>query len=193
MKPNLKIVICGEHGGDPKTIDFCYRSGLSYVSCSPYRVPLARLAAAQAVINNENGGKVPGKRGRPAGAKPAADGTAARWPGRPPKAKSPDAPAGVQVIKKRGRPAKAHADQPNTVAPAAVAGAVAKKRGRPAKAAVATTATKAVGEAKKRGRKAKAETAAKATEAGSLTQSTENKVATIVVKRGRGRPPKANV
>ena len=51
-KPNLKLGICGEHGGDPKTIDFCYRTGLDYVSCSPFRVPVARLAAAQAVIRN---------------------------------------------------------------------------------------------------------------------------------------------
>jgi len=52
VKPDLKMGICGEHGGDPATIDFCYRAGLSYVSCSPFRVPLARLAGAQAVINN---------------------------------------------------------------------------------------------------------------------------------------------
>jgi pyruvate,orthophosphate dikinase len=52
VKPELKIGICGEHGGDPATIDFCYRAGLSYISCSPFRVPLARLAGAQAVINN---------------------------------------------------------------------------------------------------------------------------------------------
>jgi pyruvate,orthophosphate dikinase len=52
VKPSLKVGICGEHGGDPATIDFCYRSGLSYVSCSPFRVPQARLAGAQAVINN---------------------------------------------------------------------------------------------------------------------------------------------
>jgi pyruvate,orthophosphate dikinase len=52
VNPGLKVGICGEHGGDPQTIDFCYRAGLSYVSCSPYRVPLARLAGAQAVINN---------------------------------------------------------------------------------------------------------------------------------------------
>jgi pyruvate,orthophosphate dikinase len=52
VNPTLKIGICGEHGGDPATIDFCYRAGLSYVSCSPFRVPLARLAGAQAVINN---------------------------------------------------------------------------------------------------------------------------------------------
>ncbi|MDR2663301.1 MAG: pyruvate, phosphate dikinase, partial [Treponema sp.] len=52
VNKDLKVGICGEHGGDPLTIDFCYRAGLSYVSCSPFRVPLARLAGAQAVINN---------------------------------------------------------------------------------------------------------------------------------------------
>ena len=46
----LKIGICGEHGGDPASIHFCYRTGLDYVSCSPFRVPIARLAAAQAVL-----------------------------------------------------------------------------------------------------------------------------------------------
>jgi pyruvate,orthophosphate dikinase len=51
-KKQLKVGICGEHGGDPSSIDFCHRVGLNYVSCSPFRVPVARLAAAQAVINN---------------------------------------------------------------------------------------------------------------------------------------------
>lgn len=51
-KPNLKVGICGEHGGEPKSVEFCYRSGLNYVSCSPFRVPIARLAAAQAVLTN---------------------------------------------------------------------------------------------------------------------------------------------
>jgi pyruvate,orthophosphate dikinase len=50
--PNLEIGICGEHGGDPASIDFCHRVGLDYVSCSPYRVPVARLAAARATIRN---------------------------------------------------------------------------------------------------------------------------------------------
>ena len=50
--PDLEIGICGEHGGDPDSIDFCYRAGLDYVSCSPYRIPVARLAAAQATIRN---------------------------------------------------------------------------------------------------------------------------------------------
>ena len=51
---NIKLGICGEHGGDPKSISFCSRVGLNYVSCSPYRVPIARLAAAQAEINKKN-------------------------------------------------------------------------------------------------------------------------------------------
>ena len=50
--PKLEVGICGEHGGDPDSIDFCHRVGLNYVSCSPYRVPVARLAAAQAAIRN---------------------------------------------------------------------------------------------------------------------------------------------
>ena len=50
VKPDLKLGICGEHGGDPKSVAFCHRLGLDYVSCSPYRVPLARLAAAQAAL-----------------------------------------------------------------------------------------------------------------------------------------------
>ncbi|MBP5161939.1 MAG: pyruvate, phosphate dikinase, partial [Spirochaetales bacterium] len=51
VRPNIRLGICGEHGGDPKTIAFCQTVGLSYVSCSPYRVPIARLAAAQAAIS----------------------------------------------------------------------------------------------------------------------------------------------
>jgi pyruvate,orthophosphate dikinase len=51
-KADLKLGICGEQGGDPATIDFCYRIGLNYVSCSPFRVPIARLAGAQAVLRN---------------------------------------------------------------------------------------------------------------------------------------------
>ncbi len=50
-RPDIKLGICGEHGGDPSSIEFCHRVGLNYVSCSPYRVPIARLAAAQAKIN----------------------------------------------------------------------------------------------------------------------------------------------
>ncbi|KAA9025725.1 pyruvate, phosphate dikinase [Niallia endozanthoxylica] len=53
VKPSLKTGICGEHGGEKSSIEFCYQAGLDYVSCSPYRVPLARLAAAQATIRHE--------------------------------------------------------------------------------------------------------------------------------------------
>lgn len=53
-RPQLKLGICGEHGGDPSTIEFCHNVGLNYVSCSPFRVPIARLAAAQAAIKNKN-------------------------------------------------------------------------------------------------------------------------------------------
>ena len=49
-RPDIKLGICGEHGGDPSSIEFCHNSGLTYVSCSPFRVPIARLAAAQAAI-----------------------------------------------------------------------------------------------------------------------------------------------
>ncbi|MGH8015199.1 MAG: putative PEP-binding protein, partial [Candidatus Zixiibacteriota bacterium] len=51
-RPDLKVGICGEHGGEPKSIDFCHTVGLNYVSCSPFRVPIARLAAAQATLRH---------------------------------------------------------------------------------------------------------------------------------------------
>ena len=53
QRPGMEIGICGEHGGDPKSIDFCHRIGLNYVSCSPFRVPIARLAAAQAALREQ--------------------------------------------------------------------------------------------------------------------------------------------
>ncbi len=54
-RPDLKVGICGEHGGDPSSVEFCHQHGLNYVSCSPYRVPIARLAAAQAVVRQATG------------------------------------------------------------------------------------------------------------------------------------------
>jgi pyruvate,orthophosphate dikinase len=74
-KPDLHIGICGEHGGDPSSIDFCFRAGLSYVSCSPFRVPVARLAAAQAVLNNQ-----PSNKAKPAAKKAPAKKTAGKKP-----------------------------------------------------------------------------------------------------------------
>jgi pyruvate,orthophosphate dikinase len=53
VKPNLKVGICGEHGGEPRSIAFCHQTGLDYVSCSPFRVPVARLASAQAALEME--------------------------------------------------------------------------------------------------------------------------------------------
>ena len=52
-KTDLKVGICGEHGGEPKSVHFCHNVGMDYVSCSPFRVPIARLSAAQAVLNEE--------------------------------------------------------------------------------------------------------------------------------------------
>ena len=53
VKPELEIGICGEHGGDPRSIAFCHEAGLNYVSCSPFRVPVARLAAAHAALDEQ--------------------------------------------------------------------------------------------------------------------------------------------
>lgn len=57
VKKDLKMGICGEHGGDPRSVEFCHKVGLNYVSCSPYRVPIARLAGAQAALKEKMGGK----------------------------------------------------------------------------------------------------------------------------------------
>jgi len=74
VKPKLKIGICGEHGGDPASVKFFYALGLDYVSCSPYRIPIARLAAAQAEIAEKNAAKKPAakKAAKPAAKKAAA-------------------------------------------------------------------------------------------------------------------------
>jgi pyruvate,orthophosphate dikinase len=56
-RPDIKLGICGEHGGDPASVKFCHRTGLTYVSCSPFRVPIARLAAAQAALEEKAKGK----------------------------------------------------------------------------------------------------------------------------------------
>jgi pyruvate,orthophosphate dikinase len=64
VRPDLKIGICGEHGGDPASIEFCHRTGLDYVSCSPFRVPVARLAAAQSAVRTKRGEAAPQSRDR---------------------------------------------------------------------------------------------------------------------------------
>jgi pyruvate,orthophosphate dikinase len=60
-RPSLKVGICGEHGGDPASVEFCHKAGLNYVSCSPYRVPIARLAAAQAMLKEKGMGALVSK------------------------------------------------------------------------------------------------------------------------------------
>jgi len=62
-RPDIKLGICGEHGGDPDSVKFCHRIGLTYVSCSPFRVPVARLAAAQAALDDKSTAKTGGKFG----------------------------------------------------------------------------------------------------------------------------------
>jgi pyruvate,orthophosphate dikinase len=69
-KPGLKLGICGEHGGDPSSVEFCHEIGLDYVSCSPYRLPVARLAAAQAALRRRRtespmAGKAPPRKAAP--------------------------------------------------------------------------------------------------------------------------------
>jgi pyruvate,orthophosphate dikinase len=70
-KNDLKVGICGEHGGDPESVKFCHRMGMNYVSCSPFRVPIARLAAAHAAIEEAQNEKAAAKPAAKAGRKPA--------------------------------------------------------------------------------------------------------------------------
>jgi pyruvate, orthophosphate dikinase len=109
-RPKLKIGICGEHGGDPDSVKFCHRVGMNYVSCSPYRVPIARLAAAQAAIE----GKAPIKARQPsrngkaprAAAKPAGKAPAAKAPKKPASKASAAKPAAAKRAVKPATKAK---------------------------------------------------------------------------------------
>jgi pyruvate, orthophosphate dikinase len=76
--PKLKVGICGEHGGEPASVKFCHKMGLNYVSCSPYRVPIARLAAAQAAIEEKKEAKSAAKSAKPAKASKKAPAKAAK-------------------------------------------------------------------------------------------------------------------
>ena len=70
-RPGLEIGICGEHGGDPRSVEFCHAAGLDYVSCSPFRVPAARLAAAQAAVQEAGWAPMPPRAEGRTGAPPA--------------------------------------------------------------------------------------------------------------------------
>jgi pyruvate,orthophosphate dikinase len=100
VKPHLKIGICGEHGGEPESVKFCHRVGMSYVSCSPYRVPLARLAAAQAAIADLEQPKLK------APAKPAAKKAGARAPKKAAKSARKAAPKKTAKKSAAKKPAK---------------------------------------------------------------------------------------
>ena len=63
-RPDIKLGICGEHGGEPNSVEFCHLLGLAYVSCSPFRVPIARLAAARASVEHKHGEIFGGKKGK---------------------------------------------------------------------------------------------------------------------------------
>jgi pyruvate,orthophosphate dikinase len=123
VNPDLKVGICGEHGGDPATIDFCYRAGLSYVSCSPFRVPLARLAGAQAVLRNPKVKAVEKKADAPAAKAKAA---------KEPKAEKAAKTAKTAKSAKAEKPAKA-VKPAKTAGKAKAAEKAPGKRGRPAK------------------------------------------------------------
>jgi len=96
-RPKLKIGICGEHGGDADSVKFCHRVGMDYVSCSPFRVPISRLAAAQAQIETPRGAKPAAKKAakkpaaKPAAKKPAAKKAAKKAPAKKAKGKKPAA------------------------------------------------------------------------------------------------------
>jgi pyruvate,orthophosphate dikinase len=110
-RPKLKIGICGEHGGDPESVKFCHRVGMNYVSCSPYRVPIARLAAAQAAIESGPSplnGKAPRKAPRGANkaapaAKPAAKRTAKASPAAKKAAAKPAKAKPAKTAKRAGK------------------------------------------------------------------------------------------
>jgi pyruvate,orthophosphate dikinase len=72
VRPGLKVGICGEHGGDPNSVEFCHQLGLDYVSCSPYRLPIARLAAAQAALKEDAAGAQAAPAAKPGAAPRAA-------------------------------------------------------------------------------------------------------------------------
>ncbi len=99
VKPTLKIGICGEHGGEPESVKFCHRVGMSYVSCSPYRVPLAKLAAAQEAVADAAKAKAPARPAAKA-AKPAVKKVAKPAAKKPAAKKAAKKPAARKAVKK---------------------------------------------------------------------------------------------
>jgi pyruvate,orthophosphate dikinase len=131
-KADLHLGICGEHGGDPASIELCYKLGLNYVSCSPFRVPAARLAGAQAVIKDKKAASKPAPKKTPAKKAPAKKGTAK-------KETVAKKPAAKKAPAKKTAAKKAPAKKATAKKPAAKK-ATAKKA--PAKKATAKKTTK---------------------------------------------------
>jgi len=138
VKPNLPVGICGEHGGDPSSIEFCYKAGLSYVSCSPFRVPLARLAGAQAVLKGLE------KPTKPAAKKPAAKKPAAKKAAAKKAADKAKKPAAKKAVAKKATAKKAADKKPakKAVAKKAVAKKAVAKKAAAKKPAVKKVAAK---------------------------------------------------
>ena len=116
-RPKLKIGICGEHGGEPSSVEFCHRTNLDYVSCSPFRIPIARLAAGQAAVRE--GATVSGKpaKAAKAAAKPAPKKAAPKAKSAP-KAKAPVNKAAKAAPKKAVKPAPKKVAKPAPKKPA---------------------------------------------------------------------------
>jgi len=199
-RKHLKVGICGEHGGEAKSVKFCHSVGMNYVSCSPYRVPIARLAAAQAVIEEKAAAKVaaqaPAIKAKKAPAKAAAK-PEAKAPKAKAKAKPAKAAAAVEMKPKRGRPAAQKVESPKgskvvkAAKPAAKAAAKptvkAKAAPKPAAKVVGRKAApkKAVSEVKStRGRKPAAKVAAPK----AAPKPVKKPAATAPAKRSVGRP-----
>jgi len=152
-RPGLKVGICGEHGGDPDSVKFCHRVGMNYVSCSPFRVPIARLAAAQAAIEEKNVAKVEvmktAKSKKTESVKVEAAKPAAK------KAVKPAASKKTAPVKKAGRPASAPVAKKAAKAAVVKKAASVKKAAKPAaKKAGRPAGTKSVSTVKKAGRPA---------------------------------------
>ncbi|MCU7517313.1 MAG: pyruvate, phosphate dikinase, partial [Ignavibacteria bacterium] len=129
VRPELKVGICGEHGGDPASVEFCHKAGLNYVSCSPFRVPIARLAAARAALKDSQAKAVPA-------AKPAVK-AVAKKSAKPAAKKAPAKAAVKAVAKTAAKPVAKKAAKPAAAKPALKKAAQAKAA--PRKAVVAKT------------------------------------------------------
>jgi pyruvate,orthophosphate dikinase len=132
VRPDLKIGVCGEHGGDPASIATFYEAGLDYVSCSPFRVPVARLAAAQAVL--EGAPVAAGSSARKASAKKAIKKTAKRAPARKASAKKAIKKTAKKAVKKAAQRAPAKRAPAKKTAKKAPARKIAKKTAKRAPA-----------------------------------------------------------